>query len=642
MSNRFSFKCLVGKLDGLGRRLTDVNLWWRAALPLLLLLLAIGLRLIWHRIWLQLPLAASPAIDEALHWEWIQSLAAGAGSPELPYFRAPLFAWGFGLLHRLGIGLDGLRLTGTLLGIANLVLLALLARRHLLRGSASLILLLAGCSGAWIYFGPQLLMVHLFIFWLLTFAGTWLKALENRHPAWWLLSGLLLGLACITRPHALLLVPVLAISALMPRPASGGTRRLAAALPGLLLPILSVALINGWPASGVLISSQGGVNFWIGNHPGADGVSAILPEAGNAWERTDATALAEQELGYRPGPGEESSFYYKRSVRWMLAEPGEAAKLLLRKAELLLAPLETGNNSNPGALASGHGWMTALLALSWWLVLLPGLAGLALGFPRKRSVRWVVLALIGTQVAVLLLFFVNARFRLPLVALLALPAAELLAYGLPRIRATVSRHLLGRAVPDPEPSLLRMTPRRLLALGLLLLLPALAWRHLEAQLPRNFEQQQRGWQAFQLGNAWIRLERPVEAHAALLEALALDSTQAEVRLTLGLMTQDSRKADSLFRAELLHFPGSAKAWNNLGTLSLNDGHLPDAIRRFQRALELRPGLVEAHWNLGLALARSSLRALEAERPELARMLFEQVELTPYRGRGYDELRELLP
>ena len=76
---------------------------------LLALVLLLGLATDWYLSFSQSPLFHSPAIDEALHWQWAQALASGQGSPEIPYFRAPLYPWFLGGLARLGLQLSGLR-----------------------------------------------------------------------------------------------------------------------------------------------------------------------------------------------------------------------------------------------------------------------------------------------------------------------------------------------------------------------------------------------------------------------------------------------------------------------------------------------------------------------------------------------------
>ena len=603
-------------------------------LPGLLLALALALRMDWHLAFRELPIYTSPAVDEALHWQWAQDLAAGCGSPELPYFRAPLYPWLLGALRAAGLGLAGLRWAGTLLGLASLLLLTWTCRRCLGPRAALAALALAGLSATWIYYEPQLLLEHTVLFLLLAATAAWLRLHERPPGPADLACGLALGLAAIARPNALLLAPLATLLLLaLAEPLPRRLQRLGMWAAGWLPPLALVAALNGWPASGVLVASQGGVNLWIGNNAQADGRSALLPGFGPAWERADASSWAREESGHPLTPGGESAFYAGHAQRWVLEHPAAAARLLALKAALLLDPQEQGNNTSPSVLARRRAWMAALLPLSWWLLLLPGLAGLALGFPRHAGLRRWVLGALLLYGGSFLPFFIAGRFRLPLLPLLALPAADLAAWAWGRWRSDEP------PLPLPAPSGLR----RNLALVLALALPVAATLWTRAQQPPGLREGQEGWQAFQLGNAWLRLHEADSARACYDRALRLAPALHEVRLNLGLLEASRRpaRAESLYRAELALDPRSAKAWNNLGGLWLEQGRESEAAEAFRQALALRPGLADAAWNLGLARARQGLAALAAGDSAAAAAALKDCGATPYRGRGYERLARAL-
>jgi len=591
--------------------------------------LAILLRVDWHLAYGNLPLYHSPAVDEALHWQWAQDLAAGKGSPEVPYFRAPLYLWWLGLLKSAGLGLAGLRWAGTLLGTGALALLVALAGRTSGKGAALAALLLAGSCATWIHYEPQLLLEHLVLLWLLG-AGLFLHLGLRRAPGWADLGlGLTLGLAAITRPNALVLAP-LALGLLW-RTGENWKGWMSRALwwaGGWLPPLALVAALNGWPASGVLIASQGGVNLWIGTHGGADGWSATLPEIGSAWERADATGIVARALGHPPSPAEESAFYSQRAMRWAMAHPTEVAGQIAWKSALLLAPHETGNNTSPLSLARQRGWMSWLLPWSWWLVLLPGITGLVLGFPRQSALRrwvWASSLLYGAS---FLPFFIAGRFRIPLIGLLALPAAAWLA------DLWQGRRLRTAAGSPP-------TRQRRMVLAVLVILPFLSALWVQQRFDAFHRRQQEGWQVFQLGNAWQRLGELDSARACFEHALSVAPGLKELRVNLGLlsMERDPALARKWFEEELRVDPRSAKAWNNLGSLWMRHGQPERAVAAYQQALNLRPDLPDVHWNLGLAWAAQGLECLKRGDLRAAREALNEVKATPYDGRGLHLLRQ---
>ena len=69
--------------------------------------------------------------------------------------------------------------------------------------------------------------------------------------------------------------------------------------------------------------------------------------------------------------------------------------------------------------------------------------------------------------------------------------------------------------------------------------------------------------------------------------------------------RDFRNAEALYTATLANNPECWLAHNNLGTIRMADPRtLPDAIKHFKRAVELKPDHARAHANLGTALART--------------------------------------
>ncbi len=606
----------------------------RRSLFVLLILLAaiLGLRLHWFSGFHESPLFQSPAVDEALHWHWAEALATGQGSPEIPYFRAPLYAWYLSVLHHLPGGLAQVRAAGLLLGLLNLALLIFFVGRRLSSRARMWLLALGGLDASWIYFEPMLLIPHLLLCCLLLSTGFLLLAAETtgkRRLGYALTSGLALGLACIARPNALLLTPVLPLLlwfSAEEAQVSMSLRRVSLLLLvlGMLLPIGLVAGINRWPTSGVLLASQGGVNFYIGNNATADGHTAALPGVGNTWERSDASLLAakgrsQSDSLHRLSPGEESDWYYTQGRRWLLGHPAEAAQLYWRKLALLLAPVEIGSNTNPLALSERAPVIHRLLRFSWWLLLVPGLLALALGFPRQRLLRRWCLAVLGLWSLSLLLFFVNSRFRLPLHPFLHLPAAAMLA--------------------DPREFATRLrTPRGMILSGLLLILLSLA----ALSLPRALYHSNTGWQALQEGNAWQRLQKLDRAAECYQEAMQQAPSLPGPRLNLGRMHHMAgrlQEAAVCYKQELELDSTSVEAWNNLAGLYFATGRYSEALSGYLHALRLRPAYADANWNLGLCHAKLAQQLLETGDTSQARDHFQKMLQTSYDGAGIRLLSE---
>jgi protein O-mannosyl-transferase len=70
-------------------------------------------------------------------------------------------------------------------------------------------------------------------------------------------------------------------------------------------------------------------------------------------------------------------------------------------------------------------------------------------------------------------------------------------------------------------------------------------------------------------------------------------------------------AETLYRATLQRNPGSWMAHNNLGSILVKTGRVPEAIGQFEAALRIRPNYAEAHNNLGNVLEEIPDRLPEA-------------------------------
>ena len=183
-----------------------------------------------------------------------------------------------------------------------------------------------------------------------------------------LLAGILIAGATYIRPIALLLPLVFFISELFRK------RNLKEQILSTGTALLVMAmLIAPWTyrnfqllGAPILISTNGPVTFWMGNHPATDGGYAPIP--------SDAVDLGEVERANLLG---------QRARDFVLGNPAEFIRLTLYKL-IRLHSYETIAvtwNADGIARAIGPGAIMPLKIVTqgfWWLVLAAGLAGVAL------------------------------------------------------------------------------------------------------------------------------------------------------------------------------------------------------------------------------------------------------------------------
>lgn len=265
------------------------------------------------------------------------------------------------------------------------------------------------------------------------------------------LGGAMFALAALLRPNLAPAGPLLALAWCLPMSPAPRRKRLAAAarfLAGMLVALLPFMAHNltmeGRPTP---FGFQGGFTFYSGNFQGASGVGDSLPGFTNTpylvilQARAEASRRVDRPLSL----AEADTYWYGQGFRLFAEHPGEAARLLEKKALLLVnargqdasADLEFCRRFSP---------VPNLLALPLGVCF--ALAGVGLLRRARRSPEALACAAVLAWGALSVVFFqVTPRYRSVL-----LPLALLFA---------------GLALAE-LPALLRLPPRRALVPAVLL------------------------------------------------------------------------------------------------------------------------------------------------------------------------------
>ncbi|MBU0638663.1 MAG: glycosyltransferase family 39 protein [Planctomycetes bacterium] len=383
------------------------------------------------------PLFDWPIMDAAYHDEWAQAIAEGRPFVTGPYFRAPLYPWLLGAVYSLfGRGFLLPRLLQICLGAASCSLLYLLGRSTFGRTTGLLAAVAAATYWVFCYFEAELLIVPLIVFLDLLLLCLVMWAGHRTGLPRWLLAGVVLGLSAIARPNVLIFAPVVLVWLFL-RWRRSATWSALGFVCGCLIPVLPITARNYFVGHDrVLISSQGGVNFFIGNNPHSDGVTAVVPGTPADWwgGYFESIRLAERACGRPLKPSEVSQFYFKQGLRFWVEQPGAAVALLLHKLKLFWTPRELGNNKDPQFFADKYTPIVRFLPLGFGLIAPLGLAGMLLHW--RQGVRLLPLwGFVLVYMAGVVAFFVNSRFRVPVIPVLLLYSAVAVVWGVQRARA---------------------------------------------------------------------------------------------------------------------------------------------------------------------------------------------------------------
>ncbi|MEW5795857.1 MAG: glycosyltransferase family 39 protein [Candidatus Zixiibacteriota bacterium] len=538
------------------------------------LILAVALRLLYLFQYHESPYWDQLTVDNWYHHHWAQSLADRNVVGDTTYFRAPLYVYGLGLLYALfGTSLWVGRLFGLAIGLASVTMTYLLGRR-LFGGTVALIgSLLHSVLPIAIYFESELLLDPLFTLLLQVALWRFLIWLETESPRGLFFTGLALGLASVCRPTALAVAAATIVWVVLKQPyhrqrhrSWWRLRRTIVLVSGIAVCIAPVFLRNIAVAGDpVLVASQGGINLYIGNNESADGLSAVLPEPlGHNWQIRQITHLAEQDLGRKLKPGEVSAYWRQKAVDWILAHPSSFLSLYARKLVYLMANREVPNERS----LEVHFAAFPLLGrnpLVFGVILPLALCGIALRWRRQPLVRFVAAAMLVFMLAVAL-FFVNSRFRLPLMPLYCILAAA----GLVQIT------VLARARP-------------LVASVLTMGMVGAGWFTFNP--PVDYPGH---WTAQSLTSRGLYLYSNSDYAGALehfRKSAAIEPEFPDVNLNLGAAYLRLGMADSAaqsFEREADLHPTRHKAYQNLASLRLLSGDTRQALLMADRSLSFAP------------------------------------------------------
>ena len=501
--------------------------------------------------------------------EWAERIAGGDWVGRDVFYQAPLYPYFLGLIYAVaGHSLLIVRLCQAVVGAAACALLGLAARRLFSEREGAIAGLALALYAPAMFFDSLIqksVLDVLFICLMLWIAAGILQHPGNRRS--WLWLGLATGGLALTRENALVFVVVIVAWAFLGpwgvrlkrdptgragvRPLSdpgSASRRTAPFLLGLAIVLLPVAIRNYAVGGGFyLTTSQLGPNFFIGNNLRADGTYRSLRSGRGApeFERQDATELAEQASGRRLTPAEVSRYWTDQALEFITSQPGAWLRLLGRKLALLLNASEMIDTESQETYAE---WSWPVWLGGWighFGVLVPlTLFGAWILWPERRRLS-LFYAMVAGYAASLLLFYVFARYRFPLVPLLMLFASAGVV-AVPRFARTGS-----------------LVQKMGVYAALVAAIVVTNWPLVPAGFPQAVTENNLG--------------------------MAL---QAEGRLD---------DATGHYQRAIAFRDDYTPAYNNIGLVLRAKGRSDEAIRTFERAIAARPGYPDSYYNLGFEL-----------------------------------------
>jgi len=530
------------------------------------------------------PLFAVLIGDGKQYDSWARQIAAGQWLGTEVFYQTPLYPYFLAVIFKLaGHSLLTVRLVQALLGAASCVLLGLAARRWFNQKTALVAAAMLAIYPPAIFFDGLVQKSSLDLFLICALLAALAEFIHRRKWMWLALAGIALGAFTLNRENARVLYPVIVIFVLVYFRDVSLTKRLAWSAMftvAVALVLLPVGYRNYHVAGEFLVStSQLGPNLYIGNHSGAGGsYEPLVPGHGSAaYEREDATRLAETAMHRRLSPNEVSNYWVRQSLEYIHRHPSEWMKLMIRKIGLTFAAKETVDTESIEAYSD---YSLTLRWLFWFTfgIILP-LAVLGAWLTRRDWHKLTLLyAMIFAMAIAVALFYVVARYRYPLAPILIMFAAAALV-SLPRLRTE---------------SLQAWLPGALLAVAVAL--PSnLLFRTANDDTLLN------------IGEELVRAGRPSEAIPVLRKAAETSWDYAPAHFNLGVaLNEAGRKEEALdaFDAAIKADPNYFEARAAMGLTLLETGRPTGAVTQFREAVRLRPDAANVHRDLGNALSQA--------------------------------------
>lgn len=421
----------------------------------LILLAAVILRIVYIMELTGSELSAELSMDSEFYRELALDIISGRGLPEGALTFNPLYPFFLSLVFAVfGSSLLATRIIQSLLGIIT-VLLVYQGSRKLAQGhrkgdlNVQAVALTAMAITALypqfilyegMILGSTLEILLLVISFNLALSldrelveGEPVKLLSRRIKPW--LIGGILGLACgagaMGRPNLFLLliagIPLwLIIRNWMKRNWILPLIGFAAGVVLILLPPTVYNYLNS--GSFVPVTAHGGINFYIGNRPGTHGV--YQPPEGIRGEMRglieDSRKRAEKETGRQMTDAETSDYYIDKAMDRISENPGGWIALLGRKLILFWNGIEV--HDIPEVLYFSENLPVFNFPFIPFMIIAPlGLAGFIV-LIRSGSYRSVIILFLGAAHLSILLFYLNSRYRLPIVPVIIALAAYLVAW----------------------------------------------------------------------------------------------------------------------------------------------------------------------------------------------------------------------
>ena len=524
--------------------------------------------------------------DSKIYFDWAKELSNSNKwfgkevffmSPGYPYFLAFIFKF-------FGPSLLAVRILQALINTATIFLVYKTTKNLFDRNTGYVAASITAVYSIFIFFSGAVFGETIQTFFVTAFIYFLSKNQENSRYNKWFLSGLMLGIASLFRANILIVFPALFIWIAYTFLKSENLKKelkrtLIFLFIGTAIPILPVTLNNYIAGKEfILLTSNGGINFYLGNNEKALGVYST-PKDFDFFMDMAGINYAQKITHRELTPSESSSYWYKQGLEFISTNPIDAFSLTLKKLLFFFDDDENPQTSqiNIDFFREKYSTLLKIPLPNFIFIFLFSIAGFYYSIKKlnndKIKLMYIILA---TFVVGTILFFVSGRFRIAITPLFI----SFAAFGMINLYNAIKRKDFNQIV-------IPVAAAALMFALVVFALPKYNYSYADAYS--------------NLGNVYFEQKNFNEALNNYSESLKLKETELTYVLigNTFAVKKDFNKALAAYRNALRLNPDYALAYFNLGLLNAQGNNFNEALINFSKTIEIDPIFAEAYRNTAI-------------------------------------------
>ena len=521
--------------------------------------------------------------DSKIYYDWAKNIVSSDNwfgdkvffmSPGYPYFLAFVFKF-------FGSSIFTIRIIQALISAANIFLIYRLTKNLFDSKSGFIAAGIASIYSVFIFFSGAVFGETLQTFFVTALFYFLTKKEDETAKNKWLLSGLMLGFSALFRANILIVFPVIIFWTYYSFKKSETLKAILKKTLiyftiGTAIPILPVTLNNYIAGKEfVLLTSNGGINFYLGNNEKSLGVYST-PKDFDFFKDMAGINYAKKISGKELTPSQSSSYWYEQGLNFIIPNPTDAIGLTFKKLLFFFDDDENPQTSqiNIDFFREKYSSILKIPLPNFIAVFLFAIAGIYFSVKKLKDNKHTLLYLIIlSYVLGTIVFFVSGRFRIAITPLFIAFAGFGIVTLIEMIKEKNFKELV---IPGVSAAMV-------LAL-VVFVLPKYNYSYADAYS--------------NLGTAYFDQKNFNEALLNYNESLKLKETELTYVLignTLAVKN-DFNNAYRAYQNALRLNPSYALAYFNLGLLNSQKGNFDEALKLFDKSIKIDPLFAEAYRN----------------------------------------------